>query len=181
MSSGTVRRGSDGLGMGGHHEPVRGKNDEWLTPPGIIEALGPFDLDPCSPVERPWPTAKRHLTIEDDGLHAMWADDEMVWVNPPYGTQTWRWLDRLAVHPAGGVALTFARTETAGFFGSIWAEADCLLFLKGRLHFHYVTGERANANAGAPSVLIAYGDEATDRVRSCGLSGIIVEDWKATT
>lgn len=24
-------------------------NDEWLTPPEIVEALGPFDLDPCSP------------------------------------------------------------------------------------------------------------------------------------
>ena len=26
------------------------KNDEWLTPPHVLQALGPFDLDPCAPV-----------------------------------------------------------------------------------------------------------------------------------
>ena len=39
--------------------------DEWLTPPYVIEALGSFDLDPCSPIKRPWPTAKEHYTILD--------------------------------------------------------------------------------------------------------------------
>ena len=40
-------------------------NDTWLTPPSIITSLGEFDLDPCSPINRPWPTAKEHYTIED--------------------------------------------------------------------------------------------------------------------
>lgn len=173
-----VTRGQIGLGMGGHHEPTRGKNDEWLTPPEIVEACGPFDLDPCAPITRPWTTAARHLTIDDDGLTADWGDDEVVWCNPPYGRQTWEWLNRLAAHPGGGVALTFARTETAGFFSSVWRRADYLLFLEGRLHFHYVDGTRATANAGAPSVLIGYGDEGIDRVRSCGLPGVVVEQWK---
>lgn len=31
------------------HQSARMKNDEWLTPPEIVRALGPFDLDPCSP------------------------------------------------------------------------------------------------------------------------------------
>ena len=30
--------------------------DEWLTPPEIIKSLGEFDLDPCSPINRPWAT-----------------------------------------------------------------------------------------------------------------------------
>lgn len=173
----TVVRGANGLGMTGHHLPTKGKNDEWLTPPAILEALGPFDLDPCAPIGRPWDTAHRHLTIEDDGLSARWAQDELVWMNPPYGQQTWTWLDKLHEHPAGGVALIFARTETAGFFRSVWAKAQWLLFLEGRLHFHYVNGERAAANAGAPSVLIAYGSVATDRVRSCKLAGAHVDHW----
>lgn len=31
--------------------------DEWLTPPEIVQSLGSFDLDPCSPIARPWPFA----------------------------------------------------------------------------------------------------------------------------
>lgn len=36
-------------------------------------------------------------------------------------------------------------------------QATAVLFIGGRLHFHYVDGKRAKANSGAPSVLIAYG------------------------
>lgn len=55
--------------------------DEWLTPPEIITALGPFDLDPCSPVNRPWATANNHYTILDDGYNKKWFG--RVWCNPP--------------------------------------------------------------------------------------------------
>ena len=46
-------------GIGGHHRGHRGRTDEWLTTPYIIAALGHFDLDPCSPIHRPWSTAAR--------------------------------------------------------------------------------------------------------------------------
>jgi hypothetical protein len=39
------------------HQSAKMKSDEWLTPPGILKALGQFDLDPCAPVNRPWDTA----------------------------------------------------------------------------------------------------------------------------
>ena len=164
-------------GMGGHHAPVRGAKDEWLTPPEVVEACGPFDLDPCSPADRPWPTAKRHLTIHNDGLVSPWGPDEFVWLNPPYGQQTWKWLDKLAAHPRGGVALIFARTETAGFVASVWGKADALLFLHGRLFFHHVNGTRASSNSGAPSVLVAYGADAMVRLDQCGLPGSYVDGW----
>ena len=38
---------------------ITGKN-EWLTPPELLAKLGQFDLDPCAPVNRPWPTATHH-------------------------------------------------------------------------------------------------------------------------
>lgn len=47
-------------------------HDEWLTPPEIIKALGTFDLDPCSPIHRPWPTATNHYTVENDGFNLPW-------------------------------------------------------------------------------------------------------------
>lgn len=140
--------------MVSHQMPVAGSTDEWLTPPSLIEALGPFDLDPCSPGDRrPWDTAAKHYSIEDDGLRQEWSG--RVWLNPPY-SDAGRWLARLAEH-GDGTALIFARTETAMFFEQVWEKATALLFLRGRLSFHHVGGKRARANAGAPSVLVAYG------------------------
>ena len=95
-------------GIGGHQRAYCGEKDEWLTPPKIITDLGPFDLDPCSPINRPWPTAKMHFTIEDDGLRLPWHG--RVWMNPPYGPHTGMWLSKLADH-RNGVALIFARTR----------------------------------------------------------------------
>jgi hypothetical protein len=142
-------------GMGGH-QSARMMKDEWLTPPNIIKELGEFDLDPCSPINRPWETAKQHFTIEDNGLDREWVG--RVWLNPPYGLEASEWLNKMVVH-GDGVVLIFARTETKMFFDHVWENADALLFFKGRLYFHHVNGDRAKANAGAPSVLIAYGKE----------------------
>lgn len=156
--------------MGSHHSHRMG-TDVWLTPPHILEALGPFDLDPCTSLDRPWDTAAQHYTIEDDGLAQPWTG--RVFLNPPYGQQAWIWLNRLVAH-GNGTALIFARTETAGFFSTVWGRADALLFLEGRLHFHRPDGTRAPANAGAPSVLVAYGQADAATLATCGLPGAYV-------
>ncbi len=161
-------------GMGSHQSALMGK-DEWLTPPEIINALGVFDLDPCSPISRPWATAGTHYTINDDGLNKEWLG--RVWLNPPYGSQTHLWLNKLERY-GNGIALIFARTETTMFFNHVWNKADAVLFLRGRLYFHHVSGERAAANAGAPSCLIAYGENNADCLRKCGLSGFLVNAKK---
>lgn len=135
--------------------------DEWLTPPEILAALGPFDLDPCAPVSPPWPMAAKTYTLQDDGLKQPW--DGFVWCNPPYGREAAAWLARLAEH-GNGLALIFARTETEMFFAHVWDKATAVLFIRGRLHFHHVNGTRAAANAGAPSCLVAYGKEAAERL-----------------
>lgn len=158
------------LGMGGHHSAASLK-EEWLTPPELLRALGPFDLDPCAPILRPWDTAGRHYTIQDNGLNQPWHG--RVWCNPPYGAKAGAWLARLADH-GNGIALIFARTETDAFFEHVWERADALLFLRGRIHFHHVDGRRAAANSGAPSVLIAYGDGNVSALRGCGIPGRLV-------
>lgn len=139
----------------------------WLTPPNIIEALGPFDLDPCSPEVRPFETASRYYTEKDDGLAQPWSG--RVWMNPPYGPGMDRWLEKLAAH-GDGLTLIFARTETRAFFDHVWDKADALLFIKGRLKFHRPDGTIGLA-AAAPSVLIAYGErnvQALERVAASG-------------
>jgi hypothetical protein len=152
----------------GSHQSARMLKDEWLTPPEILKALGRFDLDPCAPVVRPWPMAENHHTINDDGLSKPWTG--RVWLNPPYGQQTGKWLAKLKDH-GNGIALTFARTETAMFFNFVWPEADGLLFLRGRPHFHHVDGRRASGNSGAPVVLIAYGEFNANKLEDCDLPG----------
>ena len=159
--------------MGSHHSATAGTH-VWLTPPHVLDALGPFDLDPCASTDRPWDTAAKHYTEHDDGLTQPW--DGMVWCNPPYGQQAWEWLAKLAEH-GNGLALVFARTETAGFVREVWGKADAIMFLHGRLHFHQPDGTRAPANSGAPSVLVAYGHQATLRLRDSGLPGSIITWW----
>jgi phage N-6-adenine-methyltransferase len=137
--------------MGSHQRSTDG-TDAWLTPPDLLTRLGPFDLDPCAALDQPWPTAAKHFTAADDGLRQAWAG--RVWLNPPY-SRTGPWLSRLAEH-GNGTALLFARTDTKTFHAQVWRRAVALLFLAGRLNFHHPDGRRATANAGAPSVLVAY-------------------------
>lgn len=162
-------------GIGSHNKPNDGATIHWLTPPAIMAQLGPFDLDPCAPVTRPWPTADVHFTVDDDGLSMSWSG--RVWLNPPYGRQTGQWLAKLADH-GHGMALVFARTETEMFVREVWNRASALLFIDGRLHFHHADGSRAKGNAGGPSVLVAYGDEDARLLKDSGIAGAFVIGWQ---
>ena len=155
------------MSLSGHQSPSMG-TDEWLTPPDILGKLGRFDLDPCAPVlaRRPWSTADRHFTIEDDGLACKWHG--RVWMNPPFGREAIKWMRRLAEH-GDGVALIPARTETAMFYEAVWGVADAVLFIQGRPHFYRADGSRAAFNSGAPICLIGYGAANEDVLRRSGL------------
>lgn len=153
--------------MNGHYSSAM-KSDTYLTPKWIIDALGPFDLDPCTPEVMPWPTASLRFTKLDDGLTQPWFG--RVWLNPPYGREAVKWTRRLADH-GNGIALLLARTETADWFESIWPKADSILFLKGRVYFHDQQGLRLPANCGAAPALIAYGQGNTTSLAESGIKG----------
>jgi hypothetical protein len=161
-------------GMGSHQSTCN-MTETWLTPKFIIDELGSFDLDPCAaPMPRPWPTARIHYTLpEQNGLLLPWGDALRVFLNPPYNRAMDPFLRKMSAH-GRGTALIFARTETAIFHEEVWPKADALFFLKGRLHFHYPDGTRAQANAGAPSVLLAYGEEEVERLTQSNLEGQFV-------
>lgn len=173
MGLGISGEGSPGRclpGVGAHPAAVRDR-DEWLTPPEILDALGRFDLDPCAPICRPWPTANRHLTVEDDGLSAPWAPFERVWCNPPYSRAS-PWIQKMATH-GRGIALLFARAETKRWHTWVWPYASHLLFLEGRVTFCMPDGRpsRRGHSSGGPSVLVAYGADDADALGRCGLIG----------
>jgi len=161
--------------MNAHNPNTTAETETWLTPPHVLDALGPFDFDPCAgPAPRPWPTAARMISRPDDGLAHEWQG--RVWLNPPYGRAVGAWLARLAEHGTG-TALLFARTDVAWFAEHVWPRASALLFLRGRLKFHRADGSMTTgaANAGAPSVLIAYGPADAARLRASGLLGTYVD------
>lgn len=155
--------------------------DEWLTPPKVKDPLGTFDLDPCSPVRRPWDTARHHYTIEDNGLTKPW--EGRIWLNPPY-SDIGPWMKLMAEH-GNGFALTFARTETEWYQRWAWGHADSMFFFHGRLTFYELpkisTGSLFDSagrvprlgkgNAGAPSVLIAYGKYNVEVLHEYNLPG----------
>ena len=160
-------------GMSSHQNPVS-ETVVWLTPPHVLAALGPFDLDPCACSEpRPWPTASSHYTREDNGLILPWSG--RVFCNPPYGPPSvvTPWLARMADH-GRGTALIFARTETAMFHREVWEKASGILFLEGRLTFYRPDGSPGAGNGGAPSCLIAYGQADAEHLKACGLPGAFV-------
>lgn len=155
------------MSMGGALKPDE-ISVEWYTPPHVFEALGlTFDLDPCAPKGGvAWVPAAGHFSIEDDGLSQPWAG--RVWLNPPYGAATARWVERLQRH-GDGLALVFARTDTAWAQRAI-ASAAAVCFVTGRLSF--IAGNRIDQrghNAAAASMLLAYGETCAEALRAAGL------------
>lgn len=140
---------------------------EWLTPPDLVQKLGEFDLDPCSPINPPFLHAKNNFTTNENGLTQKWFG--RVYLNPPYGRGMELWLEKLKYH-GNGIALIFARTETKCFFEHVWYDADAVLFVKGRIRFYHVTGIQAGT-PGAPSIFIAYGKENAEILMNCGIEG----------
>lgn len=139
--------------------------ETYLTPRYIVEAVGPFDLDPATPQQgMPWPTAKRMLKPSDDGLATVWPESDFVFDNPPYGNVCGAWMQKSAQH-GNGIMLIFARTDTEAFDEHVWRHPNttALFFFKGRVKYCDVHGNEVGP-AGAPSVLITYGMKARGRL-----------------
>ena len=146
------------------HESTYNESKEWYTPKYIFDALGlTFDLDPCSPGANivPWIPARRHITPAENGLTAHWEGS--IWMNPPYGSDTPKWMQHLA-EVGNGIALVFSRTDVKWFHRYI-PRADAICFIKGRVQFvkasvadQYAKGRYVPCGGcGAGSMLVAYG------------------------
>lgn len=136
----------------------------WYTPKHIINTLGEFDLDPCSNSTRPFNTAKNHIEYDlgNCGYSIKWKG--RVWLNPPYGKETYKWLNKLHQH-GNGIALVFARCETK------WAQdhfnkSDAFLFLDKRISFINKNGIK-KGTAACGSVLFAYGKNNIESLKKC--------------
>ncbi len=158
----------------GSHQKTVGDSQSWITPKFILNALGQFDLDPCECDPQPWLCALQGYNIHQDGLSLPWRG--RVYLNPPFDRyQVGRWITRLAEH-GNGTALLHARTE-AEWFAPCWKSGCAMLFLADRLYFHYPDGIRAEANSGAPAVLVAFSPADAVKLAASKLKGYYVSKW----
>lgn len=146
------------MSSGFTHESTHNESQEWYTPPQLFTALGlQFDLDPCgAPTPyKDFVTATRRLTIIENGLVTPW--EGTVFMNPPYGQLTPKWMARFIQH-GNGIALVFSRTDTAWFH--MLPTQALLCFVKGRIKFRKPDGTVAGT-PGAGSLLIGMGEVAS--------------------
>jgi hypothetical protein len=159
---------SQNVGGFGFEKPNTGGTNDWLTPQGLLQRLGTFDLDPCGCPGMPWRTATMtYFLPEHDGLTELWHG--RVFCNPPYGPNVGAWAQRMADH-GDGIMLIFARTDTATWQRDVLPFADATLLLDGRVHFYRPSGERGESGT-APSALLAYGQDNVDALRNAGIAG----------
>ena len=154
--------------------------DEWYTPRWIIDELGPFDLDPCSPIVKPYEIAPVSYTKEDDGLAHDWVGT--VWMNPPYSRVLLRRFCEKMVDHNNGIALLVNRQDRSasgrllptGRKNLLWQEeifpsARSMIFMR-----HRVKLIRPDGTTGSPffgSCLVAWGDECDHRLRESKIEG----------
>lgn len=130
----------------------------WCTPECVLERvrkLGPIGLDPCSN-ENSIVGAAKELRLPDDGLSCPWDSHGLVYVNPPYGREITRWMQKCAaeyvLRGVEIVALVPARTDTKWWQGVVVPSATAVCFVRGRLTFL-----GAPAGAPFPSAILYYG------------------------
>lgn len=144
------------------------KNDCLRTPKYIIDALGPFDLDPC---------AGEYTNIGDvnywdgngeNGLSLSWFG--FVWCNPPF-SQKEIWLEKMINH--GNGILILPERGSAPWFGPLAEKAGCYFVMGKKINFE---GGSSSNNLG--SILFPFGEIAVKRIKESGLPGHFVRvDW----
>lgn len=127
------------------------KSDDWETPKAVFDALNnEFNLkrDVCASTQNT--KLKSFWDVEDDALQKDWSDLRL-WMNPPYGREIGKWVEKAATGGASiVVALLPARTDTRWFHLWIHNKAE-VRFIKGRLKF----GNHKNA-APFPSMVVIF-------------------------
>lgn len=125
------------------------KTSEWATPQDFFDKLDSefhFTLDVCATPEN----AKCHdfFTKDDDGLSKEWYG--IVWMNPPYGREISKWVEKCANYEGASVMLLPARTDTRWFHDYIYNNPRAeVRFVKGRLRFN-----GSNRDAPFPSMVV---------------------------
>jgi site-specific DNA-methyltransferase (adenine-specific) len=117
---------------------VSSKSNEWSTPQSLFDQLNDefnFTLDPCATHGNA--KCLKYYTINENGLKQNWSN-ERVFMNPPYGYETEKWLSKAYEESLNGatvVCLIPARTDTAVWHDIIFKNAKQIRFVRGKIKF----------------------------------------------
>jgi len=130
------------------------KSNNWATPQPLFDKLseifGEFTLDPCATPANA--KCSRFFTEEDDGLAQSW-NEEMVFMNPPYGREISKWIQKAYQESFKGadvVCLIPARTDTSWWHDFVM-HASKIILLRGRVRF-----EGGKNSAPFPSAVVEF-------------------------
>lgn len=142
--------------------------DQWATPQAFfdtLDAIYHFDLDVCADAQNAkcW----RFFSEQDNGLYQPWAPNRC-WMNPPYGREIRRWVQKAyeeSLQGATVVCLLPARTDTGWWHEYIQPHAE-VTFVRGRLKF----GDAKNG-APFPSAVAVFRPPAAPGMDARGFAG----------
>lgn len=111
------------------------KSMDWSTPQEFFDKLDAefhFTLDAAASHNNA--KCDRYITKDEDGLNQRW-ENERVYLNPPYGREIGKWIEKAATEPSEvTVMLIPARTDTKAWHQFIFGKAE-VRFIPGRLKF----------------------------------------------
>jgi hypothetical protein len=150
-------------------------SDDFLTPPELVEAMGEFDLDPCSShrAERSF-GRKQYRFPEENGLLLPWVG--RVFVNPPF-SELQSWIDRFILH-ANGVLLVPARVEV-GWFWKLWHHCDGIFLTKGPVKYLCPEGKSPPGFFGG--AFCAIGRDNAESLKKIPLKGVLLTERQIRT
>lgn len=138
------------------------ETDEWATPESLIrplsDAVGGFDLDPCSGAEAT-PHAEETYDAGDDGLSQPWHGT--VFCNPPFSAKE-EWLRKAVDETENGdaelVVMVLPVDTSTGWFHDLVTQSVAVCFMgPGRVDFD----RRDKAGGKRPNfatMLVVFGD-----------------------
>lgn len=149
------------------------RNDRWLTPVNVVEALGRFDLDPCGAPGHILASTTYLLENGDDGLIDPWFG--RVWLNPPYGRTMRVWVEKMVEH-GSGTALIPVATGTKLWQEVVFTEASAIHFYRHRINFLRRDGaDNSSMVSPQASAIIAFGDADADALVQSDLPGVVLD------
>lgn len=161
------------------------ESPEWYTPPEIaalVRDLMPINLDPASCyAAQQVIRADHYFDAQMNGLHPMRRWDGRVFLNPPYGREIGKWVERLIdeykkAHTVEAILLAPARSDTE-WFGLLRDYPRC--FVTGRLKFW--TGNAPDEQQEAapfPSAIFYLGNRFARFAETFSTIGDIYTLWR---
>jgi len=152
--------------------------DTWCTPPWITEAIGRFDLDPCSN-DRSTVQARHVFDLAEgalmDGLKppSVVEPDMRVFINPPYSdVPPW-----IAAYKHTRFCFLLKLDTSTRWFAELHAATQLILIPRRRVNFVPPPGvppEKAVAQQFPHALFYAHAEDATDAIRA------LCWEWRIT-